>query len=243
MKVLAEPLVFFGVGAAVRAPDPPLLPLLGERAAPRVQRPAPPPDEASLCQAALAGSAEAWSALVQRHNHRVVVSLLARGVRVDRAKDIAQEAWMRLVEQQRGGRLDRLQLPGLAIAQASFLALEAQRRDAGARKHDPIDEPAVAAALRDPQCDAEARLLTAERVARAIEVLSACSPSARSVFRLAYGGEGLSHAEVARRVGLSLQRVRQILCEVRAKLRDALLQDDMDDEARESKSAEERMHR
>jgi RNA polymerase sigma-70 factor (ECF subfamily) len=46
------------------------------------------------------------------------------------------------------------------------------------------------------------------------------------VFRLAYGGEGLSHAEVARRVGLSLQRVRQILCEVRAKLREAMQGDE-----------------
>jgi RNA polymerase sigma-70 factor (ECF subfamily) len=53
-------------------------------------------------------------------------------------------------------------------------------------------------------------------------VLSACSDSAKKVFRLAYGGDGLSHAEVAERVGLSLQRVRQILCEVRAKLRTAL---------------------
>jgi RNA polymerase sigma-70 factor (ECF subfamily) len=61
--------------------------------------------------------------------------------------------------------------------------------------------------------------LTEERVARAVDVLSRCSPSARRVFRLAYGGEGLSHSEVAQRVGLSLQRVRQILCEVRAKLR------------------------
>jgi RNA polymerase sigma factor (sigma-70 family) len=207
MKVLAAAFPVFGA--------PPTAPI-------RVERPVPPPDEATLCAAALGGNAEAWSALVQRHNHRVVVSLLARGVRVDRAKDIAQEAWMRLVEQQRQGRLDRLQLPGLAITQAMFLSLEAQRREANTRRHDPIDEPAIAAALRDPQCDAESRLLTAERVSRALEVLATCSPSARKVFRLAYGGDGLSHAEVACRVGLSLQRVRQILCEVRAKLRAAL---------------------
>jgi RNA polymerase sigma-70 factor (ECF subfamily) len=148
-----------------------------------------------------------------------VVTLLARGVRVDKAKDIAQEAWMRLVEQQRLGRLERLQLPGLAISQAAFLALEYARREAGARRHENLEEPAIAAALTDPRGDAESRLLTEERVARAIDVLSRCSPSARRVFRLAYGGEGLSHTQVAQRVGLSLQRVRQILCEVRAKLR------------------------
>jgi len=189
--------------------------------APAVPSAAPlaPGDDGALCSAALTGDAQAWSALVDRYNHRVVVALLARGIRIDRAKDIAQEAWMRLVEQQRLGKLDRLQLPGLAITQATFLALEAQRRDALARRHDPIDEPKIACALADPRVDAESRMMTEERVARAIEVLSRCSPSARKVFRLAYGGEGLSHAEVARRVGLSLQRVRQILCEVRAKLR------------------------
>ncbi len=194
-------------------------PLAGPSAAERIEVAAEPADEASLCTAALRGEVSAWNALIQKHNHRVVVALLARGLRVDRAKDIAQEAWMRLVEQQRIGRLDRLQLPGLAIAQATFLALESARREASTRRHEDVDEPAIAAALRDPRDNAESRLLTEERVARAVHVLSRCSPSARRVFRLAYGGEGLSHTEVAQRVGLSLQRVRQILCEVRAKLR------------------------
>jgi RNA polymerase sigma-70 factor (ECF subfamily) len=213
MKALADAIVFPGAAAA-QGPSPI-----------RLTRPAPGPapvDETALCAAALSGDGEAWSALVQRHNHRVVVALLARGVRVDRAKDIAQEAWMRLVEQQRQGRLDRLQLPGLAIAQATFLALESARREGGVRRHEPLDEPAFAAALADPREDAEARLVTEERVERAVEVLSGCSPSAKKVFRLAYGGAGLSHSEVAEKVGLSLQRVRQILCEVRAKLRAAL---------------------
>ena len=153
------------------------------------------------------------------------------GVRIDRAKDLAQEAWIRLVEQQRAGRLVELKLPGLAIAQAAFLSLEAARRD-GVRGGEPMsihghgderDErgcPAID--IADPAADAEARLLTSERVACADKVLAGCSPSARAVFRLAYGGDGLSHADVAAQVGLSLQRVRQILCEVRAKLRDAL---------------------
>ena len=178
-------------------------------------------DEASLCAAALKGDESAWNALVQKHNRRVVVALLARGVRADRARDIAQEAWIRLVEQQRLGRLERLVLPGLAITQASFLAMEAARRDAAVSRHQLVDD-ATAAGVVDPNEDAESRLMTEERVARAVEVLSGCSSSAREVFRLAYGGQGLSHAEVAQRVGLSLQRVRQILCEVRAKLRVAM---------------------
>jgi RNA polymerase sigma-70 factor (ECF subfamily) len=182
------------------------------------------PDEGALCAAALRGDEAAWNALVHKHNQRVVVALLARGVRADRAKDIAQEAWIRLIEQQRLGRLDRLVLPGLAITQAAFLAMEAARREAASR-HQPIDE-LVTAAIADPRADAESRMMTEERVARALEVLSGCSSSAKEVFRLAYGGDGLSHAEVAKRVGLSLQRVRQILCEVRAKLRVAMQGDE-----------------
>lgn len=181
-------------------------------------------DERTLCARALAGDAQAWNALIARHDHRIVVSLLARGVRIDRAKDIAQEAWIRLVEQQRAGRLTHLQLPGLAIAQAAFLSLEAARRDGSRSQPVPLDGDAgkIATDIVDPAADAEARLLTSERVERAERVLATFAPNARDVFRLTYGGDGLSHADVAKKVGLSLQRVRQILCEVRKELRASL---------------------
>jgi RNA polymerase sigma factor (sigma-70 family) len=181
-------------------------------------------DERALCSRALAGDAAAWNALIARHDHRIVVSLLARGVRIDRARDIAQEAWIRLVEQQRAGRLTHLHLPGLAIAQAAFLSLEAARRDGSRGQPLPLEGEAgrMATDLVDPAADAETRLLTSERVERAERVLATFAPNARDVFRLAYGGDGLSHADVAKRVGLSLQRVRQILCEVRKELRAAL---------------------
>lgn len=175
-----------------------------------------PMDERTLCDHALRGDLSAWNALVQKHNHRVVVSLLARGVHIDRAKDIAQEAWMRLLEQQKLGKLSHLSLPGLAITQASFLALEAARR---AKRNEPVD--ASPDDFVDPRGDAEAQLLTEERLEHAERILSRCSPSARAVFKLAYNGEGMSHAEIARKVGLSLQRVRQIICEVRKELRGA----------------------
>lgn len=181
-------------------------------------------DERTLCDRALRGDASAWSALVHKHNHRVVVSLLARGVRIDRAKDIAQETWMRLLEQQRAGRLTQLVLPGLAIAQAAFFSLENARRESSKNEPISLEEPRAREAVDmvDPQADAETRLVTGERLERAEAVLAKCSASARSVFHLAYGGDGLDHAQIASRVGLSVQRVRQILCEVRAQLRTAL---------------------
>ena len=210
--------------AALSSPESGLS-VAAARAAPRsfpTERPRA--DERTLSSRALAGDAEAWNALIARHDHRVVVSLLARGVRIDRAKDLAQEAWIRLVEQQRAGRLTHLQLPGLAIAQAAFLSLEAARRDGARGDPLPLDSEMVRAAtdLVDPGADAETRLLTTERLECAERVLASFASNARAVFTLTYGGEGLSHAEVAAKVGLSLQRVRQILCEVRKELRSAL---------------------
>jgi RNA polymerase sigma-70 factor (ECF subfamily) len=129
---------------------------------------------------------------------------------------------MRLIEQQRAGRLTQLVLPGLAIAQAAFFSLESARRESSRHEPLPLDGVREATDLVDPAADAEARLVSGERLERAEQVLSRCSASARAVFQLAYGGEGLSHAQVAEKVGLSLQRVRQILCEVRKELRTAL---------------------
>jgi RNA polymerase sigma-70 factor (ECF subfamily) len=56
-----------------------------------------------------------------------VVSLLASGMPLETAEDLAQEVWIRLIQQQREGRLQELRLPGLAIAQAAWFAREAQR--------------------------------------------------------------------------------------------------------------------
>lgn len=185
--------------------------------------------EEALCEEALRGHRGAWDVLITRHNHRVVVSLLARGLPIDRAKELAHDAWARLIEQQREGRLSHLSLPGLAITQASFLALDegrrraAQHRASGARAGD--DALAAAAELPDPAPGAEERLLSKEQLLRAQDALSRCSPSAQRVFRLLYENPSMGHAQAAQQVGLSLQRVRQILCEVRKKLRVAIEED------------------
>ncbi len=176
--------------------------------------------KADLAERALRGDQAAWNALVSRHNQRVVVALLGRGLSLEKAKDIAQEAWMRLLEQQRAGKLRELKLPALAITQATFLSLDAARKDgrtlALAEGYD----------CADPQPLPLSRLIGEEQLARAESILAKCSPSARQVFGLVYGGGGLSHADVAERVGLSVQRVRQIVCEVRKELREAFDEED-----------------
>lgn len=165
-------------------------------------------------------SEEAWNAIIKKWDHRVLLSLLAMGMRVDRAREVAQTTWMRLVEQHRNGKLDELEFPGIALAQARFLALDELRRSrAESARFQAIDlEPT----LVDRTADAERRLLKREELDRALLALASCSPTSQRVFRLAYENPSMQHAEVASKVGLSVQRVRQILCEVRRKVRLAI---------------------
>src|SRR4051812_13497467 len=63
-----------------------------------------------------------WEAAVRAYNARVVASLVAFSVPFDHAEEIASQTWARLIEKERAGQLTDVTLPGLAIAQARFLA-------------------------------------------------------------------------------------------------------------------------
>jgi RNA polymerase sigma-70 factor (ECF subfamily) len=170
---------------------------------------------ATLEAAALAGDAEAWAALIRRDNHRVLVALLARGVPLDEARELAQETWMRLMERQRAGRLVSLTLPGLAIVQAGFFAANLKRRP-GTVAVGPED--GGLRVRQTPEDDAIGR----QRLAVLSRALADCPPSARRVFTEVYDHPELGYGEIAARVGLSVQRVKQIVFEVRKRLRAAL---------------------
>lgn len=162
--------------------------------------------------AARTGDRAAWTELIARHNRRVLLSLLAHGVLPAQAKEMAQEAWLRLITQADARKLDRLELPGLAIRQALFLARSEARKPG--QSVEALDA-APEASTESP----EALYFSRERLQKAHERLQDLAPSARAVFERLYGDPQLSHAEVAARVGLSVQRVRQIVCEVRKVLR------------------------
>ena len=144
----------------------------------------------------------------------VVASLLAMSIGIEHAEELASQAWTRLIEQERAGEITEIKLPGLVIKQARFLALswhKVRRREVGLSDD-------IAQASGDP-----VRALIARRdVEIALRVLATCSASAQAVFRSLYDDPPPSHDVVAERVGLSVQRVRQILCEVRKKIREAL---------------------
>lgn len=162
--------------------------------------------------AARGGDRAAWTALIARHDRRVFLSLLARGVLPAQARELAQEAWLKLITQADAKKLDHLELPGLAIRQALFLARSEARRAGAATL--PLED-----ALEPGGASPELTFFSRERLQRAHERLQDLAPSARAVFERLYADPQLSHAEVAARVGLSVQRVRQIICEVRKVLR------------------------
>lgn len=180
--------------------------------------------EARIAALALEGQSAAWDEIVRRHSHRVLLALLARGVPWHAAQDLVQDVWLRLMRQQRAGRLQSLALPGLAIAQAGWLAREEgrtrRRREvlmSGMAAGETVDD-----VDHDPGADPVEQAIRRERLDRIRQEIEICPPRARQIFLAVYGPEGRSHAEVARDLGLSVQRVRQALCEVRARVRIAL---------------------
>jgi RNA polymerase sigma factor (sigma-70 family) len=167
-----------------------------------------------------ARSADDWRRLIEGHHHRVVLGLVASGFEFDRARDLANEAWARLMEKDRTSGLGEIKLPGLAIVQARFLAWEERRREAKRTRHQPDDSgPAAEELVVDRQPSPEQRLLSRQQVQRALEVVAASGASTQRLFRLLYAEPSLSHARAAEQLGLSVQRVRQILCELRKRVR------------------------
>ncbi len=158
----------------------------------------------------------AWDDAIRRHDRRVYLSVLALGLTPDRAREVVQAAWTRLMEKHASGALLELQFPGLAIRQARFIALnDLQRRKVEMRVLSSLPESTSAPEI-------ERVVASRQQIERVLDALATCSPTAKQVFRLVYATPGGSCASAAKAIGLSLQRVRQILCETRSHIRKAL---------------------
>ena len=160
-----------------------------------------------------------WDDQMRRHGRRVVVALLARGIAADRANDLAQEAWLKIMAQYRAGKLVELKMPGLVVTQAIFLARDDHRRT---RRRDRVETSAPVDDAAIDDADLERRLQAREQLRVVLDVVARSYPNARRVFALAYGPRAKKAGEIADELGLSPQRVRQILCELRARMRDEL---------------------
>ena len=174
-----------------------------------------------------ATTAVPWNELMRTHGRRIIVSLVARGIPMERARELSQEAWLRIIAQHRAGRLDRLEMPGIVVAQANFLAHDEHRRR-GRRARmgltsaaEPGAEVAeLADAITGP--DLERRVSARQALRRVLGVVDRSYPSAQRVFHLLYGADPKTPTQVSEETGLSVQRVRQILCELRRTIRTEL---------------------
>lgn len=191
-----------------------------------------------------------WQSEIARHGRKVVVFLLARGVAMEQAKELAQEAWMRLIEKQRQGELESISLPGLVLRQAQYLAQDAQRKAqrrrelARAAGYDRACGDSLGAVTGRPEevqalvegwlgetevPDMDRQIDARSRLRRVLRTVAQSSERSQAVFLRMHGPHARSGAaEIARELGLSVQRVRQIACEVRAEIRRALECEDDD---------------
>src|SRR5574338_833079 len=76
----------------------------------------------------------AWDDAIRRHDRRVSLSVLALGLAPDRAREVVQSTWTRLMERHAEGALTEIELPGLAIRQARFLAFNEMERNRTERR-------------------------------------------------------------------------------------------------------------
>lgn len=162
-------------------------------------------------------SSSKWEELIRQFDQVVFLSLLGAGLRPRMARELCQDTWARLYEQWAMGKLDVLKLPGLAIVQARLLALEEHRHNA---RNASLDAEALA--QPDPNPSLEERVHARQAADSISDALAECSPRAQALFELVMMHPEVPHRALAEQSGISVQRLRQTLCEVRARLRAAL---------------------
>lgn len=161
-----------------------------------------------------------WAQEYATHHHTVVLALVANGVRLDEARELAHDAWARIYEQVSTERIDAIELPGLVIRQAFFLLAENRRRTSTRAQRDGSVDEAMSVASQQPS--PEETVAGRQLLGAVAAAMAGSSVRAQSVLSAVMSGPDVLHAELAKHEGVSLQRFRQILCEVRAQLRSAL---------------------
>lgn len=156
-----------------------------------------------------------WADWAQQYDRIVWLRIVAHGIDPERASEIKQEVWELLFRRYQRGALGEVTMPGLALAQADFLAGSERRlkrtQDIGLQPN----EQTVDAKQFEPEHVAIQRA----RLRRVASVVGASSKTTQRVFELHYSPPCLSTFEIAVRLNITEQRVRQVICELRERLR------------------------
>jgi RNA polymerase sigma-70 factor (ECF subfamily) len=123
------------------------------------------------------------------------------------AEDIAQESWLRISSSaQRGEAAGFSHFRAYLFRIARNLIVDHRRRAAVKPFAEASD--AAMAAVADPRPDPETALITRAELARMDRIIAAMPDKPREVYRLSRI-EGLSFAEIGRRLGVSRQTVHE----------------------------------
>lgn len=133
-----------------------------------------------------------------------LLRFLSRRTARDRAEDIVQQVFSRMVGKSRNEHA-AIAAPGAYLRRAAANLLRDEAKSAvrrGEGRHVPVEEVVVAGA--DPVLALEAR----DRLARIEHAVSRLKPLTREIF-LACRLDGYSYAEIAERTGLSVKGVEK----------------------------------
>jgi RNA polymerase sigma-70 factor, ECF subfamily len=182
-------------------------------------------DDRTLVKAAQTGDAQAFRALVQRYQRRVVQLALAMTKDADEAMDIAQETFVRV----------HRYLPSFKGDSSFFtwtyriamnLCLDAQRRKGRLERVDVEqgDEAEIEAAMDPPSAalaGPQRQALNAELRDRIAEALASLSENHRAILLLREV-EGLSYEDLAKVLGIRKGTVMSRLFHARLKMQNKL---------------------
>ncbi|MGB6307788.1 MAG: sigma-70 family RNA polymerase sigma factor [Steroidobacteraceae bacterium] len=151
-------------------------------------------------------SAEAAKYLFREHNDALVGYLTSRLRSAQEAKEVAQEAYLRVLQLQKGGTSSLFRAYLFKIA--ANLAIDRLRHRTIRRRAEQGELSEDPAATRGESNDPAARLLAQERTSQLLGYLEELPPKCRRVFSL-HRLDGLAQHEVAASVGLSERMVRR----------------------------------
>lgn len=120
----------------------------------------------------------------------------------DAAADVVQECYARVIGMRTQAAV--LDLRALLYRTAKNIVVDRHRR-ALLRDHDDVDELELEA---PPSCEPEAALASRRRTDALLAAIEALPPRCREAFVL-HKFEGLPHAEIARRMGISRNMVEK----------------------------------
>jgi RNA polymerase sigma-70 factor, ECF subfamily len=171
-------------------------------------------DDEALMRQTCEGDTAAYRMLVQRHIHRML--RLAQGMVGERsdAEDIVQEAFLRVWVHAKSWDATRAKFTTWLYRIVFNLCVDQTRKPVGASLDLVIDRV-------DPQIDALERIQRQESAGQVVRALSQLPDTQRAAVALHYY-EGLSNAEAAEVLSVSIGAVEQLLVRARRRLKELL---------------------